>query len=108
MIEPSAAAFAQAETAKSASDSPTERMNTRELQRAFDIATARALREPTTAELDAALEREIETAHRAYLRAVELDDTPSVRECFDVMAALISQRSPEQISRMEERIEGLR
>jgi hypothetical protein len=59
------------------------------------------MREPTQEELDAALEREIDTAHRAYLRAVEIDDTPSVRECFDVMAALVAQRSAGQIARME-------
>jgi hypothetical protein len=60
--------------------------------------------EPTQADLDAALEREIETAHRAYLRAVELDDPPSVRECFDVMAALVAQRSPQRIAEMEARL----
>lgn len=60
-----------------------------------------ALREPTQEEIDAALEREIETAHRAYLRAVEIDDTPSVRECFEVMGKLINQRSTQQVQRME-------
>lgn len=63
-----------------------------------------AIREPTQAEIDAALEREIETAHRAYLRAVELDDTPSIRECFDLMAVLCERRSDEQIARMEARL----
>jgi hypothetical protein len=67
-----------------------------------------ALPDPSQEELDAALEREIETAHRAYLRAVEIDDTPSVRECFDAMSALCGQRSLEQIARMEAKIEGLR
>lgn len=66
-----------------------------------------ALPEPTQQELDAALEREIETAHMAYLRAVELDDTPAVRECFDAMSALVAQRSSSQVARMEARIEGL-
>jgi len=65
-----------------------------------------ALHEPIQADLDEALEREIETAHRAYLRAVELDDTPAIRECFDVMAALVEQRSPQQIARMEARLPG--
>lgn len=60
-----------------------------------------ALREPTQDELDAALEREIDTTHRAYLSAVKADDTPAVREWFDAMAALIAQRSPAQIERME-------
>lgn len=60
-----------------------------------------ALREPPQEAIDAALEREIETAHRAYLRAVEIDDTPAVRECFDVMAALVARRSPTRIAQME-------
>jgi len=63
--------------------------------------------ELTQMDLDAALEREIETAHRAYLQAVELNDTPSIRECFDVMAALVERRSPAQIERLE-RERGLR
>lgn len=65
------------------------------------------LREPSQAEIDAALEREIETAHRAYLRAVELDDVPAIRECFDAMAALTAQRSDARIAQME-RERGLR
>lgn len=56
---------------------------------------------------DEALELQIQTAHRAYLRAVELDDTIAVREYFDVMAALIEQRSPARIEQME-RETGLR
>jgi hypothetical protein len=63
-----------------------------------------ALREPSQAELDAALEREIETAHRAYLRAVELDDTPAIRESFDIMAVLCERRSDAQIAAMEARL----
>ena len=56
------------------------------------------------ADLDAALEREIDTAHLAYLKAVELDDTPAIREAFDVMAALVNQRSPQRIAEMEARL----
>lgn len=67
-------------------------------------AASGALPQPTRVELDAALEREIDTAHRAYLRAVELDDTPSIRECFDVMAALCEQRSPQKIAELEARL----
>jgi len=62
------------------------------------------LKQPSQAEIDAALEREIETAHRAYLRAVELEDTPAIRECFDAMSALCEQRSDEQVARMEARL----
>lgn len=65
------------------------------------------VRDPTQDEVDAGLEREIETAHRAYLRAVEMQDTPAIRECFDVMAALVEQRSPAQVERLE-RERGLR
>jgi len=70
------------------------------------VTNTHSLREPSQAELDAALEREIETAHRAYLRAIELDDTPSIRECFDIMAALVAQRSPMRIAQMEARLPG--
>jgi len=59
---------------------------------------------PSQQDQDVALEREIETAHRAYLRAVELDDTPAIRECFDVMAALVGQRSQRRIAEMEARL----
>jgi hypothetical protein len=50
------------------------------------------------AEVDAALEREIETAR---LAATNTKDTDLARAGFQAMADLIAQRSPQQIERME-------
>lgn len=51
------------------------------------------------AELDDALEREIETARRAAMNPA--NSTEEQREFFGAMKILIAQRSPEQIARME-------
>lgn len=59
----------------------------------------------TQSETDAALERRIEQA-RITMTAAETQDAK--REAYEDMRWLISQRSAAQISRMEERIEGLR
>jgi hypothetical protein len=59
-----------------------------------------SLREPTQAELDASLEREIETAHRFAMKYVDKDPALA-REAFSIMARLIGRRSREQIERME-------
>jgi len=56
------------------------------------------LKQPSQAELDAALEREIATA---YLAAVESSDPDFARAGFAAMTALIKRRSPAQIERME-------
>ena len=56
----------------------------------------------TQQDLDAALEREIETAHRVYLAAIRAGDSEEIRGSFAAMAALVDQRSPEQVRRMEE------
>lgn len=56
----------------------------------------------TQQDIDAGLEREIETAHRAYLAAVATGDANEIRGAFAAMAALVEQRSLPQIRRMEE------
>ena len=65
------------------------------------------LRDPSQAELDAALEREIETA-RLFATQVAASDPMLSRIAFGVMRQLIKQRSPEGVARMEAKIEGLR
>jgi hypothetical protein len=60
--------------------------------------------EPTQTELDAALERMIETAYRATLCTA---DPELQRAGSAALKRLIAQRSPEQIHRME-RERGLR
>lgn len=65
-----------------------------------------ALRKATQEELDAALEREIETAYRIAMRFAVSDPELS-REGFKVMGMLIARRSPEQVARIE-RDRGLR
>jgi hypothetical protein len=64
-----------------------------------------ALREPSQEELDAALERMIETARLATLCTA---DPEFQRAGADAMSRLIAQRSREQVARMEANIEGLR
>lgn len=59
---------------------------------------------PTQDDLDAALEREIETAHQYYLHCVAGGDASDISVAFDAMALLIAQRSPEQVARMEARL----
>lgn len=59
------------------------------------------MREPTQAEIDAGLEREIATA---YLAAMNTTDPTLARAGFKAMAELIAQRSPRQIARMEARL----
>lgn len=56
---------------------------------------------PTQGEIDAALEREIETAYRAGLLAAT-NDREEARQIFVAMAELIKRRSPEQIARLEQ------
>jgi hypothetical protein len=57
--------------------------------------------DPTQAELDAALEREIASA---YLAAVNCADPDLARAGFAAMTTLISQRSDDQVKRMEARL----
>jgi hypothetical protein len=63
-----------------------------------------ALREPSQAELDAALERMIETARLATLCTA---DAEFQRAGAAALARLIEQRSPERVAAMEAKIEGL-
>ena len=65
------------------------------------VSISHNLRQPSQAELDAALEREIATA---YLAAVNASDAEVARSGFKSMGELISQRSPQQIARMEARL----
>jgi hypothetical protein len=60
-----------------------------------------AVREASQAELDAALERMIETAR---LAATQCRDAELARAGFATMASLIEQRSPQQIARMEAKL----
>lgn len=55
---------------------------------------------PTQAELDAALEREIDTAHQCAMKYVS-SDPALAREAFSVMARLIAKRSRAQVERLE-------
>jgi hypothetical protein len=59
-----------------------------------------AIHEPNQDEIDAALEREIETARLAMVRADAAGDREGAREFKDAMYAFIGQRSPQQIERM--------
>lgn len=63
-----------------------------------------ANRQLTQEEIDAGLEREIETAR---LAATNATDPEIARAGFEAMANLIARRSPEQIQKMEEE-RGLR
>lgn len=47
---------------------------------------------------DEALEREIETARRAAMKA---SDPDAIRDYFAAMGMLIARRSPAQVARME-------
>jgi hypothetical protein len=70
-----------------------------DLQRSLVASEAMELREPSREELDEAHERLIQTA---YLAAVNpQNDADTARDFFAVMRQLISQRSPEQVARME-------
>lgn len=60
-----------------------------------------------TNEQDEALERTIETARRALVKAHAAGDRDGAREYDAAMAALIKKRSPEQIARMEARLPKL-
>lgn len=66
-------------------------------------SVSHVLKEPSQADLDAALEREIETARLAATAAADIDPDLA-REYFATMATLISQRSPQQIACMEARL----
>lgn len=59
------------------------------------------LMQPSQAEIDAALERQIATA---YLAAINAADSEISRAGFAAMAELIKMRSPQQIARMEARL----
>lgn len=61
--------------------------------------------ECSQAEIDAALERRI---HCAYLSLTLASDYVSRLDHWQRMKELIGQRSPDQIARMEAKIEGLR
>lgn len=63
------------------------------------------LKQPSQAEIDAGLEREIATA---YLAAINAADPDLARAGFKAMGELIERRSQDQIDRMEAKIEGLR
>lgn len=63
-----------------------------------------AIREPSQDEKDAALEREIETARLAMVRADAAGDREGARDFKNAMYSLIEQRSPQQRIRMEERL----
>jgi hypothetical protein len=63
-----------------------------------------ALPEPTQDDIDAALEREIESARLSMVRCDEAGDKDGAREYQEHMYALIYQRSPEQVARMAERL----
>lgn len=59
------------------------------------------LPQPSQAEIDAGLERQIATA---YLAAINATDPDISRAGFAAMANLIKMRSPQQIARMEARL----
>lgn len=65
-----------------------------------------SLQEPSQEDVDAALEREIETAHRFAMKYATNDPALS-REAFSLMARMIAKRSHQQIARLE-RERGLR
>ena len=50
---------------------------------------------------DQAHERVIETAHLAYMSAIQRGDPDEILESFDILAELVGNRSVEQIARME-------
>lgn len=64
-----------------------------------------AIREPSQEEIDAALEREIQTAHDFAMKYVD-SDPALAREAFSVMARLIAKRSKQQVAKIE-RAKGL-
>jgi hypothetical protein len=59
-----------------------------------------ALPEPTQDDIDAALEREIESARLSMVRCDEAGDKEGARQFKDAMYALIADRSDEQKARM--------
>lgn len=59
---------------------------------------------PTQAELDAALEREIDTAWRVYLRAIRIGDADDIHKAWQAMTGLVKQRSSRRIAEMEARL----
>lgn len=63
------------------------------------------MREPTSEELDAALERMIETARLATLCT---GDPELQRAGANALTRLVAQRSPARIAQMEAKMEGLR
>jgi hypothetical protein len=63
-----------------------------------------AIHEPNQDEIDAALEREIETARLAMVRADAAGDKDGAREFKEAMYALLGQRSPQQIARLEAKL----
>lgn len=65
-----------------------------------------AIHEPSQEEVDAAREREIESARLSMLDADAAGDKHGAREYAASMARLISERSPEQVARMEARLPG--
>lgn len=60
-----------------------------------------AAHEPTQEQIDADLELRIEAAYQAGIHA---EDPESAREAFFAMGALIAQRSPQQVAKMEARL----
>jgi hypothetical protein len=73
---------------------------------ADSAAVSCSLKQPSQADIDAALEREIETAFTIFKRYAVTDPELS-RDAFSVMGRLIANRSSEQIERLE-RAKGLR
>lgn len=65
-----------------------------------------AIREPSQEDIDAALETDIQFAHRIAMYYVAIDPALA-REAFSMMARLVAKRSREQVEKME-RARGLR
>lgn len=66
-----------------------------------------AIREPSQEEIDAGLEREIETAHLAYADTIRTGTPDDIKAAFAAMARLVERRSLQQIEKMEKE-RGLR
>lgn len=64
------------------------------------------LREPSQEEIDAGLEREIQSVHSFAMKYVD-SDPALAREAFSIMARLIAKRSKAQVEKIE-RAKGLR
>lgn len=71
-----------------------------------DVSVSHNLKQHSQAEIDAALEREIETAHRFAMKYATIDPELA-REAFSIHARLVARRSPEQVAKLE-RERGLR